>query len=213
MRLLIILFLGIKLIVSSSHARPVSYPGGWTMMLMNDGDKNTVHLHYSPTAKASLGYKFELWRDRDWILNAIQMNNLLKRWNNAESQANLYLKSGFGLAYSDRDVFENETDAAGFISISSDWENRRYFVSYASRYTEAGAIDDFFQQSARFGWAPYIGDYGDLHSWLMLQVEHMPEANDNVTVTPLVRFFKNVHLFEFGVNNRGEVLFNYILRY
>ena len=63
------------------------------------------------------------------------------------------------------------------------------------------------------GWTPYKGDYGDLHTWLMFQVDHMPEADNNLTVTPLVRFFKNVHLLEVGVNNRGKLLFNYVFRY
>jgi hypothetical protein len=27
----------------------------------------------------SVGYKFEYWRDKDFTLNAIQVNNLLKR--------------------------------------------------------------------------------------------------------------------------------------
>ena len=38
-------------------SRPVSYPGGFTLMLMNNSMKNSLHVHYSPTAKASLGYK------------------------------------------------------------------------------------------------------------------------------------------------------------
>jgi hypothetical protein len=201
------------LFIPSAHARPVSYPGGVTLMLMNDGDKNTAHLHYSPTAKTSLGYKFEYWREKDFTLNAIQMNNLLKRWNKKDSQANIYLKSGIGVAHSNSGDFDNETEAAGFTGLATDWENRRFFISYENRYTEAGDIDDFYQQSARVGWAPYEGDYGDLHTWMMLQVEHMPEAKDNVTVTPLVRFFKGVHLLEAGMNNHGKLLFNYVLRY
>ena len=104
----------------SVHARPVSYPGGVTLMLMNDGDKNTAHLHYSPTAKMSLCYKFEYWRDKEMTLNAFQMNNLLKRWNKKDSQANLYLKSGLGVAHSDQGDFDNETDAAGFTGIVAD---------------------------------------------------------------------------------------------
>jgi len=182
-------------------------------MLMNDDDRNSAHIHYSPTAKVSLGYKVEYWRDGKFTLNAIQMNNLLKRWNNRNSQANLYLKSGIGVAYSDTGNFENDIRAAGFIGLAADLENRRYFVAYQNRYTEADEIEDFFQQSARIGWAPYEGNYGDLHTWLMLQVEHMPEADHSFTVTPLVRFFKGVHLLEAGVNNRGEPLFNYVLRY
>lgn len=194
-------------------ARPVSYPGGWTLMLMKDADKNSVHIHYSPTASMSLGYRFEHWRDKELTINALQMNNLLKRWNKPDSQANLYLKSGLGIGHSRGGEFDGDTSMAGFIGIAADWEDRRYFASYENRYTEAGKLDDFFQQSARVGWAPYEGDYGDLHTWLMLQVEHMPEAEHHFTVTPLVRFFKNVHLVELGVSHRGDVLFNYIFRY
>jgi hypothetical protein len=214
MRYVLYVLLGMGLIIPNiANARPVSYPSGWTAMLMNDGDKNSAHVHYSPTAKTSVGYKFEYWRDKEFTLNAVQMNNLLKRWNKKDSQANLYLKSGLGVAYSNEGDFDSKTSAAGFTGIAADWENRRFFTSYENRYTEAGEIDDFYQQSARVGWAPYEGDYGDLHTWLMLQVEHMPEADNNFTVTPLVRLFKDVHLLEAGMNNRGEVLFNYVFRY
>jgi hypothetical protein len=191
-----------------AQARPVSYPGGITFMTMNNGDVNSAHIHYSPSAKTSVGYKFEYWRDREYTLNAVQMNNLLKRWNKKDSQANFYLKSGLGVAYSDEGAFDGEVEAAGFTGIAADWENRRFFTSYENRYTEAGDIDDFYMQSARVE-----GDYGDVHTWLMLQVEHQPEADDHFTVTPLVRLFKDVHLLEAGMNNRGEVLFNYVLRY
>ncbi len=213
MRYVLFALLGMGLFIPNVQARPVSYPGGWTFMFMNDGDANTAHIHYSPTADMSVGYKFENWRDKEFTLNAVQVNNLIKRWNKKHSQANLYLKSGLGIAHSDRDDFDSETSAAGFTGLATDWENRRFFVSYENRYTEAGEIDDFFKQSARVGWAPYEGDYGDTHTWLMLQVDHTPEGGDNFTVTPLVRFFKDVHLLEAGMNNNGELLFNYVLRY
>lgn len=213
MRYLLFAFLGVGLCIPFVHARPVSYPGGWTLMLMNDGDKNTAHVHYSQTAKTSVGYKFEYWRDQEFTVNSIQMNNLLKRWNKKDSQANLYLKSGLGVANSDNDDFDGEIEAAGFTGIAADWEDRRFFISYQNRYTEAGDIEDFFMQSARVGVAPYEGDYGDLHTWLMLEVKHTPEGENNFSVTPLVRLFKDVHLLEAGVSNHGEVLFNYTFRY
>lgn len=214
MRYILCALLGMGLIIPAiADARPVSYPGGVTVMLNNDGDKNTAHLHYSPTAKTSVGYKFEYWRDDAFTINAIQMNNLLKRWNKKDSQANLYLKSGLGVAHSDNANFDSETEAAGFTGVAADWESRRYFISYENRYTEAGDIADFYMQSARVGVAPYIGDYGDLHTWLMLQVEHAPESDDKLTVTSLVRIFRDVHLLEAGMNNRGEILFNYVIRY
>lgn len=194
------------------EARPVSYPGGWTFMTMNDGIRNSAHVHYSPNAKTSLGYLFENWRNKAFNLNAVQVNWLLKRWNQPDSQANVYLKSGIGLARGELGR-NRETSLAGFSGLAADWENRRYFFAYENRYTEADSIDGFYQQMGRIGWAPYQGDYGDLHTWVMVQIDHMPGADESVMVTPLVRLFKNVHLFEVGMNNRGQILLNYIFRY
>jgi hypothetical protein len=208
MRILYIFTVGLLLSISAAQARPVSYPEGITFMTFNDADKNSAHLHYSPTAKKSLGYKFEYWRDTDMSIHALQMNNLVKRWNQKDSQANFYLKSGIGMA--DKDA---EQSVAGFTGVALDWEDRRYFISYENRYTEAGKIDDFFNQSGRIGWAPYEGDYGDLHTWLMLQVEHKPEADDHISFTPMIRLFKDVHLVEFGMSDEKDVMFNYVCRY
>jgi hypothetical protein len=212
-RILPTLIMAGVMITATAEARPVSYPTGWTGMFQNNGDRNSAHIHYSPTAKTSIGYKYEHWRDKEYDIHALQMNNLIKRWNKPDSQANVYLKSGLGVVDGKGGALRGESDVAGFTGIATDWEDRRYFASYENRFTYAGDLDDFYQQSARVGIAPYIGDYGDLHTWLMLEVEHNPEADDNFTVTPLVRLFKDTHLVEAGISNHGEVLFNYIYRY
>tara|TARA_B100001094_G_scaffold182696_1_gene177138 strand:+ start:968 stop:1618 length:651 start_codon:yes stop_codon:yes gene_type:complete len=201
------------MIPNIAKARPVSYPGGWTGMFMNDDAKSSVHIHYSPTSKISVGYKFEQWHKKEMTLNAIQVNNLVKRWNNLDSQANLYLKSGIGIARSHAGKSNHHNLAVGFTGISIDWEDRRFFTSYENRYTAAANITDFYQESARVGVAPYIGHYNDLHTWLMLQIDHMPRNEHHFTVTPLVRFFQGPHLLETGVNNYGKVFFDYIFRY
>ena len=63
------------------------------------------------------------------------------------------------------------------------------------------------------GIAPYLGDYDDVHSWLMLQVDHITGEGDRISFTPLVRIFKNEYLGEVGISNKGEVLFNLIIRF
>ena len=191
----------------ASEARPVSYPGGWTLMLNNNGDSNSAHLHYSPTAKTSVGVRSEYNRGDDFYFNGVQINHLVKRWNEHNSQANFYFKSAAGIAYSDAE------DAAGFVGVAADWEDRRYFISYENRYMKAGDIHDGFHQSARVGIAPYIGGFGDLHTWMMLQVDHHPEDQEKVTITPLLRFFKGFHLMEAGISNQGDALFNYVVRF
>lgn len=190
-------------------ARPVSYPGGITLMQMNNMYSNNIHAHYSPSAKYSVGYKGEYWRDEKWQFHGIQLNNLIKRWNKPASQANIYIKSGLGVVQS-RD---HKNNLAAFTGISLDWENRSYFTSYENRFYEPGDVDHFFMQKARIGIAPYIGDYGDLHTWLMLQVDHSPENQDTITVTPLIRLFKGEYLTEIGVSDNGDALINFVVRY
>lgn len=194
-------------------ARPVSYPGGWTVMQMNDLYSNSLHVHYSPTAKYSIGYKGEYFKDEDWQFHGAQLNYLVNRWNAPNSQANIYLKGGLGLAYSDYQSFDNRTEAAGTIGIAGDWETRRYFTMYENRYVYAGDIDKFFTQKARVGIAPYLGDYGDIHTWLMLQVDHTPTDRDKIVFTPMVRLFKGEYLAEAGVSDKGDVLFNWVVRF
>jgi len=207
-----LLFLSILLIgwAMPVMARPISYPGGWMLMQNNDAASNSLQLQYSPTATYSVGYVGEYWRDKEWQFHGIELNNLLKRWNNQNSQANLYLLSAAGVAYSDFESFDGKTEAAAFTGIEADWENRRFLTSYENRVMYAGDIDQEFRQKARVGVAPYIGDYGDLHSWLMLQVDHTPSARDTFTVTPLVRLFKGNTLMEAGINNNGKILINFM---
>ena len=177
-------------------------------MTMNDVDNNSVHIHYSPTAKYSIGWRHEYLRGPKAHADTMQLNNLLKRWNAPASQANLYLKSGVGVAYEDGNV-----DPAAFTGIAADWEDRRYFVSYENRFFWADETDKFIKHKARIGWAPYEGDYGDLHTWLMLQADYDAGNKDNFSLTPLVRFFKGPGLLEAGYNLDEGLMFNYIHRF
>ena len=198
----------------SAIARPISYPGGWTAMQMNDANMNALHIHYSPTFKDSIGYKAEYWRESKMQFHGLQYNRLINRWNKKSSQANFYFKGGAGFAHSDERPFSNKQEEAGFAGIAADWENRRFFTGYESRYFYAGDFYKGFMQKARVGVTPYIGDYGDIHTWLMVEVEHNPiNQGDELNTTPLVRFFKGVYLFEVGMSFDGDILLNGVIRF
>lgn len=193
---------------SHAQARPVSYPGGWTLMVMNDVNHNSLHLHYSPSPKYSIGYRHEYLRDTKSHGDYIQLNNLIKRWNKKSSQANLYLKSGIGVVYDSDDIEE-----AAFTGIATDWEDRRFFVSYENKFFYGGDIEKYAHHSARAGYAPYEGDFGDLHTWLMVQVDYDAGEEDTFSVTPLVRFFKGVQFLELGYNLDNGIIANYVHRF
>ena len=110
-KLLISFFVFSILLTKSLKSRPISYAGGWTIMQMNDLNKHSIHLHFSPSINYSVGYKAEYWRNNEWQFHGAQLNYLLKRFNKPASQANFYIKNGVGLASSDYRSLNRKTEA------------------------------------------------------------------------------------------------------
>jgi hypothetical protein len=186
-----------------ANARPVSYPGGPMMMIMNDADSNAAQFNYTVTPKYAIGLQHEYFRGEKFNMGAATLDILLKRWNMTGAQGNIYLKSGAGVTYGSGD-----TSPAAYTGIEADWENRRLFTLYENRFFYADNQDKFIKHKARIGIAPYIGDYGDLHTWLMLQADYDAGKNDNFSLTPMIRLFKGTTLIEAGYNLDGGILFN-----
>lgn len=180
-------------------------------MQKNDYKQHSFNLHYSPSVNYSIGYIGQYWRKDHWQFHGAQLNYLLKRINKPKSQTNLYFKNGLGLSYSDNMELENKTEPSIFSGIAFDWENRRVYTSYENRLNFSPKIQSFYNQKVKIGLAPYLGKYGDLHTWLMFQIEHMPNNNSKrVILTPLIRLFKGDILSEFGYSNSGDFILNFI---
>ncbi|MCI5047941.1 MAG: hypothetical protein MRY59_10590 [Aquisalinus sp.] len=198
-------------------ARPVSYPQGWTLMQMNEAEANWLHLHYTTDPRTSIGLKIENQGYADHVFVGGQYNRLLKRWNAPNSQGNTYLKLGLGVADGDFNHALDATKAAGFVRFAADWETRRWFTAAnASVYAREGKA--MTSQKARLGVAPYVADFGALHTWLMVegnwtQNRDADQGQDAFTVTPLVRFFKGNSLLEVGYSSNDEPLFNFVYRF
>lgn len=193
-------------------ARPVSYKDSWTIITMNDEDSDSLYVHYSPSSIYSLGLKGEYFRDRRYVVNLGQFNVLVKRWNMTGWQANVYVKSGVGGAVTADNARDVRGAPALMSAFAADWESRRYYLSYEAQVLYAGNIDFRCTQKARAGIAPYVGNYGDIHTWLMAEVRYEPtRKNDKFMVTPLVRFFKGSILAEVGADYKGNVMANWIM--
>ncbi|XBQ17677.1 MAG: hypothetical protein ABL308_07285 [Oceanicaulis sp.] len=181
---------------AAAEARPVSYEGGWTVIGETDRESTYGLVHYTPHHEWSVGWRTEWMRESDVLFNGVQATHLVKRWFAPDSQGNLYASAGAGLAEG-IDANPMDAEAAGFIGVMADWETRRWFVSYEARLSDMGAGGDAMQ-AARLGVAPYVGDFGDLHTWLMVEIDQRAERDEPVAVTPLVRFFKGPVLLELG---------------
>jgi len=75
-----------------------------------------------------------------------------------------------------------------------------FFVVVGFKKVENTTKDyqDYFLQA---GIAPYIGEYGDLHTWLMLKSKKNTLTNEWQTY-PVLKFFKGDFLIEFGYDSK-----------
>ena len=174
------------------EARPISYSGGSTVMSNTDNMRDTFYYHYSPTYKYSLG--LEAVKD-DYFktdFSYFRFTYLLNRKNTRYSQRNLYFQSGV----SSKGLNNN------FIGVHGDWETRRWFIGFGYKKVSNDIIeyDDKFLQ---LGLAPYLGEYGDFHTWVMVKSKKN-DLLESWSTFPVLKFFKGNFLIEFGYNNKTE---------
>ena len=205
------LFLTILLLFSISvYARPISYKGGYSLMTKYTNDFKSIHYHYTPSRNYSIGYKMTECNELDRNLNAIQINYLLNRENKRNSQSNFYLKSAIGSVESEENN-EDINKIGGFLNLSYDYETRRIFFKVASQFNHANQLYDFQNQQLKIGFAPYIGNHGDIHSWLILKLDYSDESrlNENIDITPYLRIFQGPYMVELGRSFNGNYLLNF----
>ena len=180
----------IFLLVTDAEARPISYSGGHTVMHFNDNLKESIYYHYSPSFKYSIGV--EKLNNKIFNKNEtnIRLTYLLNRKNTKNSQRNLYLQSA--ISPSDNDYI---------YGIHGDWETRRYFVGFD--YKKVNNLLDYSDKYLQMGIAPYLGVYGDLHTWLMLKTKKNSLSKKQITY-PVVKFFKGNVLLELGYDKKTD---------
>lgn len=184
----------------NAQARPVSYSGGLTWMAMSDQQKDSFYYHYSPSYQYSLGVEYINDKLSDRTLAYFRSTQLLHRKNTKHSQRNFY--SQFGLSSEGFDRF--------FYGLRGDWETRRWFTAFDIKREHVNNVKDT-DQSYKLGIAPYLGDYGDLHTWLMLK-GRKPFLSNQWSVYPTLRLFKGDALMEVGCDGNKNWEFHFMYR-
>ena len=179
------------LFITALHleSRPISYSGGSTVMMQTDALRDSMYYHYSPTYKFAVGIQAVKDKYFNSDYSYFRFTYLLNRKNAPHSQRNLYLQSGIS-----SNGFDNY-----FYGIHGDWETRRWFTGFGYKKTETNKLN-FLEQYLQIGVAPYVGEYGDLHTWIMLKSKNNSIA-DNWETYPVLKFFKGNVLLEFGYSN------------
>jgi len=198
-----------------SEAHPTSYEGGVAFMTRLHPKIQEASLIYSP--KYWLGTGLVSMRSPDKSeLTAFQVAWLVNRWNLPEAQGNLYLLGGLG--YGKRhEVNSDSNGPEGSMyrfGIQADFETRRLytFIRYLGhRFTnENEYLSDQF--SAAVGFAPYLGEFDGLNSWVIFKFIASEEFNSFIYL-PMLRFFYGNFLWEVGQDLDGNSQLNFMVRF
>tara|TARA_S200000501_G_scaffold219024_1_gene205560 strand:+ start:4444 stop:5046 length:603 start_codon:yes stop_codon:yes gene_type:complete len=183
----LLLFLVIS---SAAESRPISYSGGSTLMAMSDNMKSSLFYHYSPSYNYSIGLEAVDDKYFDKNYSYARLTYLMNRKNTFNSQRNLYFQSGIG----------SNGRGNHFIGVHGDWETRRVFFGFGLKKVES-EMGNYSHQYYQFGIAPYIGEYGDLHTWMFIKTKQN-SLDDEWSTYPTLKFFKGDYLIEFGYNSK-----------
>ena len=155
--------------------------------------------HYSVSHQLSLGAHYmSIDENPKQGYTLAQGNILLKRWNSTGAQGNAYALLSVGSSVQSQ-------KAAMHFGLQGDWETRRIYTFVKADYYDLDRR--YLNLRARLGLAPYIADFEDWHSWVMIQLDHRVSSDSReTTVMPVLRFFKVNYLLEFGYDFNDTML-------
>ena len=195
---------------TSVLAHPVSYQDGIGIMSYNSQKMNELLLTYSFTPRFALAHTY--LRDSGSEFYIPRANLLLRRWNEPDSQANIYTSFGSG-----SEKFGTKTSSTHLGEVVLDWESRKYYTYlehlYLRRNNTANAAlpqQDYNQTKLRLGFAPFFADYGDLNVWLIAQFDKHIDGK-RIETTQFLRFYLKNVLWEVGSGFDGSIAFNFMI--
>ena len=191
------IFFTLIILLSSVSAHPVIFKNGKVFWITQNPSFNDIRLGVSKTNSWLIGGRLLEDRKSNETFALINNNYLAKRWNNRNSQANLYLLSSVGLN-------TRNSKSMGTIGIHGDWEDRRFMVM---QMIEHFSHNSALVSNTRLAYSPYIVDYSKTSTWLI--AHYRIEYNDDqysYMFFPVIRLFKKNYLFEIGYNGDDSFL-------
>lgn len=209
-RMRFLAFLTILYATAAAKAHPVSFKSGFGLMSYNSTKTNELLLTYSLTHRFAVATTYLSDDESEFLIP--RANFLVQRWNNENSQGNVYLSAGSGL-----ETYDNRSYSAHLGELVADWESRKYYTYFEHQYIKrkdranpAIAKRNYSHSKLRLGFAPFLADYSDLNSWFIIQLDrHLDDKK--IKPTQFIRFYiKNV-LWEIGADFNGGFAFNFMI--
>ena len=190
-------FFALLFFLSAISAHPVVFKNGKGFWLTQNPSFNDIRFGVSKSSNWLIGGRFLEDRNSNETFALINNNFLAKRWNNRNSQANLYLLSSVGLD-------TKNSKSMGTIGLHGDWEDRQFMVmQMLEYYSYSSAV----VSNTRFAYSPYTADYSKTSTWLI--AHYRVEYSNNkysYMFFPVVRLYKKNYLVEVGFNRDNSFL-------
>jgi hypothetical protein len=190
-----------------AQAKPIAFAHGTTVMAeYGAGTMNEAQVFYAPKYFYSLGAGYlELESDIDGRrreITYVRTNYLVKRWNQENSQANVFVWGGAGQAYvSEINDHTFAWNAGGQI----DYETRRIYSSFKTDLHRSNAFSHRID-TLQLGIAPYKHDIDTLATWFVVQGRHYTGGiHDGTEWALLLRLFKGGAWIDVGVTDDGKL--------
>lgn len=203
-------FLFLLIFGPSAFGHPVAYKDAIGVMTWNQSFMTDDWITWSFRSDAALAFRhmrFDMPEGRMQFY-APQFDFLLKRWNETDLQANIYLYGAYGTQ-----TLNKQSHGAGLGGFEMDAEDRKYFAmaKYEKMWGDLGP--EFYHSELRLGVAPYEAEITEVASWFMLQYQHHPMLIRQEAVTPIIRLFYKSVLLETGVSTDGDWMINFMFHF
>ena len=174
------------LLINQIFSHPVIWKGGSEFIVSSFHSGYDIQALYSFDRSTAAGIRY-----LDYYKSPIYQLSLNRRFfriNQQKSQQNFY--GLFGVGIEENNLITN-------VGFQWDWESQRYFTMVSLEEFS----HHYFDFKSRVGLAPYVGEFEDVHTWLMLEY-HYNEFSNESNILPVVRFFKLNYLLEVGFGNK-----------
>ena len=191
------IFFALIILLSSLSAHPVIFKNGKVFWITQNPSFNDIRFGVSKSNSWLIGGRLLEDRKSNETFALVNNNYLAKRWNNRNSQANLYLLSSIGFN-------TRNSKSMGTIGIHGDWEDRRFMVM---QMIEHFSHNSALVSNTRLAYSPYAVDYSKTSTWLIAHYR-IEYNNDQYSYMffPVIRLFKRNYLFEIGYNGNDSFL-------
>lgn len=214
----VMVFIGVfcSLLGTKAWAHPVAFAGSYSIMTWNSKEMSDWMFTHSFTAKHSLTARYLRLstREGERTFYLPQLNFLLKRWNELDSQANIYLSIGHG-GEAVKTTKGKKSEDTSLLALETDWESRKYYVSFRqdALLSHQDSDKNIYQTKVRAGFAPYLAKFEEINAWFILEASKMNKGEKEFKLTPLVRFFYHNVLMEAGMTSKGDAQFNFMVHF